>query len=192
MKKTISFLLILCLILAGSSAAFADQPRKNPILEQYSADGFYTDSVGNPSTYAYHVPQINDDSEAAKEINLEISKRFGKNVEGQFRAMEGGFSISSWNVEWHGYWYGSQLFLVVSADTPNDSKDCAAYGYDFETRERVTNRMILEELGIPEEEYLSNLKEKVQLMFEDVNGFARDKSDYYDELLQQTDRKSVV
>ena len=179
-------MLILCFLLAGTSTAFAEKLWENPVLELYSADGFYTDSVGNASTYAYHVPQINDDTEAAKEINLEIAKRFGKNVEGQFRTMEGGFSLSAWNIGWHGFWYGSQLFLVVSSDTPNDCMDYAAYGYDFETREKVTNRMILEELGLSEEEYLTNLKEKVQLMFEGTNGIAHDQIDSYESMLQMT------
>ena len=97
MKKTISVLLIVVMILAIGASATADQDRlattadaleatteqlrKNPVYELYSAEGFYTDSVGNETAYSYHVPQIFADSPDADEINAEIAENFGKRVE---------------------------------------------------------------------------------------------------------------
>ena len=116
--------------------------------------------------YSYHVPQIFADSPDADEINAEIAENFGKRVEHQFHYMEGKHSISCWRTEWHAYWSGSQLFLLVKADVTGDWNEFGAYGYDFETDSRVTNEMILEQRGISEEEYLENLRETARSKFE--------------------------
>ena len=146
----------------------AEQPRKNAVCELYSEDGYYVDDVGNRETYSYHLPQINADTPAAAEINTEIAEEFGSLIETQYHNMEGGYSLWSWHTEWEAYWNGSQLFILITADENGDIILYGAYGYDFETGNRVTNEMILNELGISEEEYLANLREKVQLMFEDM------------------------
>ena len=67
--------------------------------------------------------------------------------------------------------------------------DYAAYGFDFDSGTRVTNKDILRELGISEKEYLANLREKVQFMFEDMykNLSEKDRKALgYDELLKKT------
>ena len=189
MKKILSVLLALCLLLTLTAAACAEAPVQNAVLELYSAEGIYEDSVGNVEQYSFHVPQIYANSLAADEINAEIAERFGKVVESQFENMEGGYSLWSWNVEWHAYWTGTQLFLLITADTDGGFTDTAAYGYDFKTDSRVTNEMILKQKGITEEEYLENLKEKVQLMFEDMYGNLPEESKKafgYDEMLEKT------
>ena len=168
MKKTISLLLILCLLLTGTFPAFAEQPQRNAVCELYSADGYYVDEVGNKGTYSFHVPQIDASSSAAEEINAEIAEQFGHLVESQFRYMEGGYSLSSWHTEWQAFWSGTQLFLLITAEEIGDIIVHGAFGYDFETGSRVTNEMILEQKGISEEEYLEKLREIVQLTFEDL------------------------
>lgn len=168
MKHIFSAAILIVFLMMFSSFAMADAPRQNAITELYSAEGVYTDSVNNTESYVYHVPQLTADSAAAKEINAEIRERFGSVVESQFSNMEGGYSLWSWHVVWHPYWHGDQLFLLITADTQGGFVDHAAYGYDFAADKRITNEMILSELGITEDEYLSNLKEKVQLMFEDM------------------------
>lgn len=168
MKHILSFLLAFAMISLLCASAFADAPQANAISELYSAEGVYTDSVGNTESYAYHVPQLNADSAAAKEINAEIRERFGSAVEAQLSNMKEGYSLWSWHVEWHPYWHGEQLFLLITADSNGGFTDYAAYGYDFDRGERVTNERILFELGISKEEYLAELSEKVQLIFEDM------------------------
>lgn len=180
MKKTIALLLVLSLGLGLGAAAFAEEPalRKSCVSELYSAEGMYTDSVGNTEDYSFHVPQLSADTEAAAGINREIAERFGERAEDQFKNMQGGFSLWCWNTEWHAYWYGSRLFLKLSADIEGGFTDMAAYGYDFEKQCRIDNPMILEELGVSEEEYLSNLEEKVGLMFDGMYGsLSKDKWD---------------
>ena len=189
MKKAFSLILALC-ILAGLSAPASAAPfHRNAVYEYYSAEGFYVDSIGNTWSYSYHVPQIFAYSPAADEINAEIAERFAKPVEHQFEVMLGRHSLSMWNTEWHAYWNGTQLFLLVSSTMDSDITDCCAYGYDFETENRITNEMILDQLGISEEEYLENLEEKVRLMFEDAfrSVPAEKLEDYgYSDLLSKT------
>ena len=189
MKKILSFLTILTLLLTNALICYADQPQTNAVYELFSADGIYTDSVGNEYAYSFHVPQLYADSADASEINKEIEESFGRRVENQFSYMEGRHSISCWNTEWHAYWTGSQLFLLLSAEESGDLHHYGAYGYDFETGSKVTNDMILEQMGISEEEYLQNLKEKVQELYERIHSSIpedlRVKSDYY-ELLEKT------
>ena len=168
MKRALLILPALCLTLSFADTAYGDQTYKNPVYELYSADGCYEDGVGNRETYSYHVPQINADTSDAEEINAEISEMFGSRVEAQFESMENGTSLWSRRTEWESFWNGDQLFLLVTADTPGDIIDYAAYGYDFETGSRVTNKEILEQKGIREEEYLEKLREKVRSVFEET------------------------
>ena len=167
MKRTISVILMMLFLLAVLPAAYADQPQPNAVCELYSVDGFYEDDVGNQKSYSYHVPQINADTPAAKEINAEIAETFGKKVEDHFQYMEGGYSLWSLLTEWQAYWNGTQLFLLVTSDNNGNMMEYGAYGYDFETEDRVTNEMVLEQKGITEEEYLEQLKEAVTAVFEE-------------------------
>ena len=188
MKRMISLYLMVCLFVSLAIPSFAE-PIQGAVSELYSAEGNYEDSVGNRENYSYHVPQIVSSSSAAEEINSEIEEQFGKWIEEQFENMKAGYSLWSWNTEWHSYWNGSQLFLLITQDSDGGFVNYAAYGYDFETQSRVTNQMILDQMGISNEVYLTNLKEKVQLMFEDMNRTVPEnlrKEWGYDELLEKT------
>ena len=189
MKRTCSVLLILCLMLSCVVTAFADQTYRATVCELYSVDGHYEDDVGNAVNYSFHVPLIHASSEDAKAINAEIAERFGERVEAQFEYMKNGTSLWCWNTEWEAYWSGNQLFLLITAEMNGDCFDYAAYGFDFDTGRRVTNKMILEQRGISEEEYLENLREKVTFMFDDTfipipEGAKTDLT--YEKLLDQT------
>lgn len=189
MKRVFSLLLAVCLLMLLSVPAAADGPRPGAVRELYSAEGVYTDSLGNTEVYAFHVPLINADTREAQEINDEIREKFGEIVEQQLSNMEGGYSLWSWHVQWHAYWHGSQLFLLITADEEGGFTDYAAFGYDFDGGKRIGNRDILRELGISEKEYLENLREKVQLMFEDMyrNIPKKDRQKMgYDQMLKKT------
>lgn len=188
MKNIISALIVLCMLLSCSLTAMAE-PVRSAVSELYSAEGTYTDDVGNQGYYSYHIPQINDDTPDAEEINAEIAMKYGAVVEGEFHRMKDGFSIVSMNVGWKAFWNGNQLFLLLSADAFNDLIEYDAYGYDFDTGSRITNTMILEQRGISEEEYLENLREAAKSMFVKMNaGYPADKLEDgdYDKLLSQT------
>lgn len=189
MKRLFSVLLILCLMLSCAGTAFADQTYRATVCELYSVDGHYEDDVGNAVNYSFHVPLIHASSEDARAINAEIAERFGERVETQFEYMKNGTSLWCWNTKWEAYWSGNQLFLLIVAEMNGDCYDYAAYGFDFDTGRRVTNKMILEQRGISEEEYLENLREKVTFMFDDTfipipEGAKTDLS--YEKLLDQT------
>lgn len=171
MRRILSLVCILTLALGFCAGARAEGLRKNCVAELYSAEGVYTDSLGNVENYSYHVPQLCADTEDAREINREIEERFGERVKKQFESMDGGYSLWMWECTWHAYWQDSRLFLMVSAEMEADSVDYAAWGYDFETGHRVDNAMILDSLGVSEDEYMKNLREKVALMFESKYSF---------------------
>lgn len=168
MKRMVAVFLGILLLLTMVPAAYADQLEKNSVSELYSVDGYYEDNVGNGVSYSYHVPQINADTPAAKEINTEIAQSFGERVETQFKYMEGGYSLWSRNTEWCSYWNGSQIFLLITADEEGDATEYGAYGYDYETGERVTNSMILEQKGISEEQYMEKLTDAMTDLFEEL------------------------
>ena len=187
-KRTISVLIVFCLLLTCTLTAFAE-PQRDAVSELYSVEGSYTDDVGNRGNYSYHVPQINDSTPDAEEINDEIAESFGEDVESEFHHMEGGFSLTCQNIGWKAFWNDHQLFLLLSADTPTDLIDYAAYGYDFDTGSRITNEMILEQRGISEEEYLENLREAAKSLFLEMNaGYPVDRREDgdYENLLKQT------
>ena len=168
MKRILSIMLILHLLIAILPAGYAEQSCQNAIIELYSVDGYYEDVVGNRETYSYHVPQINDDTPAAEEINAEIAKDFGERVEAQFKNMEGGYSLWSWHTEWEAYWNGPQVFLLIIADENSDRTKYGAYGFDFEAGSRVTNDTILEQKGISGAQYLEKLSEATTVLFEEL------------------------
>ena len=191
MKRITVLLLLLCLFALSGPFARAETPvlHKNRVRELYSTEGVYTDSAGNVELYSYHVPQIDADSPAAQKLNREIEKSFGLTVEYQFENMADGLSLWSWDCRWHAYWYGSQLFLLLSADEEGDFINYAAYGYDFENDCRVTNSMILEQLEITEDTYLKNLREKVGLLLEEMYGNLSEREKAYldyDRLYEKT------
>ena len=167
MKRILSIMLILQVLFAVLPAGDADQTYQNAIIELYSVDGFYEDGVGNRETYSYHVPQINDNTPAAEELNAEIAKNFGERVETQFKNMEGGYSLWSRRTGWEAFWNGSQVFLLITAALEGDYTEYGAYGYDFESGSRVTNDMILKQKGLSEEQYLEKLREATTALFDE-------------------------
>lgn len=168
MKRILSIMLILQVLFAFLPAGDADQTYQNAIIELYSVDGFYEDGVGNRETYSYHVPQINDNTPAAEELNAEIAKDFGERVETQFKNMEGGYSLWSRRTGWEAFWNGSQVFLLITAALEGDYTEYGAYGYDFESGSRVTNDMILQQKGLSEEQYLEKLREATTALFDEL------------------------
>ena len=168
MKRILSIMLILQVLFAFLPAGSADQAYQNAIIELYSVDGSYEDGVGNRETYSYHVPQINDNTPAAEELNAEIAKNFGERVETQFKNMEGGYSLWSRRTGWEAFWNGSQVFLLITADEESDCTEYGAYGYDFESGNRVTNDMILAQKGLSEEQYLEELREATTALFDEL------------------------
>lgn len=188
MKRLLAIAMTLALLFSIGGMAWAEVPGsyKNAVTELYSAEGTCTDDVGNIESYSYHVPQLNADSSDAKEINQEISDHFAYYVEAQLENMAGGYSLWSWHTSWHSYWHGSKLFLLIETDLNGGLHEIGAYGYDFENNCRVTGDMVLRELGLTEADYLMNLREKVEFMFEDMFSSSPMKDAFYDELLERT------
>ena len=50
MKRILSAVLLLCIMITLSGTAFADQTQKAAVFELYSVDGYYQDSLGISQT----------------------------------------------------------------------------------------------------------------------------------------------
>ena len=82
--------------------------------------------------------------------------------------MEGGYSLWSRRTGWEAFWNGSQVFILITADEESDCTEYGAYGYDFESGNRVTNDMILAQKGLSEEQYLEELREATTTLFDEL------------------------
>lgn len=203
-KRSLSTFLVFLLLLGLAASAMAE-PVRNAVTELYSADGSYQDEIGNYFWYSYHVPQIdpeavsecvltteNDDHteqtavDAAEEINAEIRERFGEAVEEQFSNMREELSLWMLDISWKAYWNGDRLYLLVSEETDWGFTDYAVYGFDFVAGQRVTNEMVLAQAGVEESVYRENLREKTQLIYEDLYRSLpeeqRENAGYYEQL----------
>ena len=75
MKRIFSLLIAACMLMLFSVPAAAAGPRPGAVRELYSAEGVYTDSVGNTTSYTFHVPLVAADTKAAERSE---ERRVGK------------------------------------------------------------------------------------------------------------------
>ena len=126
--------------------------------EALTQEGDYTDSVGNQYRYAFHVPELLDESPEAQAVNEEVWDIFGGAAEDAVSYMESGDSLTVWSISWQTHWQGSLMSLLVWAEMDADYTVYAAWNYDFQAQERVGNGALLERLDIQPEDYLEMLR----------------------------------
>ena len=107
----------------------------------------YTDPNGNKDTYFYEVPQIDDDTEGAKNINEMIGYRFGYLVERAEDARSRNDFIDTSYIIWISTWTGPVLSLQITSVDTMYNRDVGAYHYNFETGKELSNIEMLEYLG---------------------------------------------
>ena len=81
----------------------------------YDVEFSYTDPNGNKDTYFYEVPQIDDDTEGARNINEMIGYRFGYLVERALDARSRNDFIDTSYIIWVSNWDGPLLSLQIWA-----------------------------------------------------------------------------
>ena len=113
----------------------------------YDVEFSYTDPNGNKDTYFYEVPQIDDDTEGAKNINEMIGYRFGYLVERAEDARSRNDSIDTSYIIWISTWTGPVLSLQITSVDTMYNRDVGAYHYNFETGKELSNIEMLEYLG---------------------------------------------
>lgn len=138
------------------------------IEEIYSEEGSYTDEVGNTYQYSYHIPALIADTLDAQTINNEIRQDMGGIVQREMDGMKDGLSLGYLSVSWESYWHGSRVFLVMQSESDFSFTDYKVFSYDFAEGKRVTNEMLLESLGVTQQEFLDGMKKAAERVYTDL------------------------
>lgn len=113
----------------------------------YDVEFSYTDPNGNKDTYFYEVPQIDDDTEDAKNINEMIGYRFGYLVERAEDARSRNDFIDTSYIIWLSTWTGPVLSLQITSVDTMYNRDVGSYHYNFATGQELSNPEMLAHLG---------------------------------------------
>ena len=107
----------------------------------------YTDPNGIEDTYFYQVPQIDDDTEGARNINEMIGYRFGYLVERALDARSRNDFIDTSYIIWVSNWDGPLLSLQITSSDAMYNHDVGSYHYNFATGQELSNPEMLAHLG---------------------------------------------
>ena len=107
----------------------------------------YTDPYGIEDTYFYQVPQIDDDTEDAKQINAIIDYRYGYLVERALDARSRNDFVDTSYIIWVSNWNGPVLSLQITSSDRMFNDDVGSYHYNFATGQELTNLDLLEYMG---------------------------------------------
>ena len=134
--------------------------REVTVTELYSVDD---EIVNEEYDYvvesSYHVPQIDDDTPGAAEINSEIAAVYGGLVERSLNEIKQGELTGCASITYEAYQSGDIFSLVLLCTEYFEGYE--EYGtYNYDTREgvRLGNEKVLEKKGLTGEEYLSALR----------------------------------
>ena len=137
-------------------AAAEDTPQKpqssrrfddSRISTLYDERFTYTDPSGIEDTYFYQVPQIDDDTEGARNINEMIGYRFGYLVERALDARSRNDFIDTRYIIWVSNWDGPLLSLQITSSDAMYNHDVGSYHYNFATGQELSNPEMLAHLG---------------------------------------------
>lgn len=117
------------------------------ISTRYDERFTYTDPYGIEDTYFYQVPQIDDDTEGAKNINEMIGYRFGYLVERALDARSRNDFIDTSYIIWVSNWDGPLLSLQITSSDAMYNHDVGSYHYNFATGQELSNPEMLAHLG---------------------------------------------
>ena len=107
----------------------------------------YTDPYGIEDTYFYQVPQIDDDTEGARNINEMIGYRFDYLVERALDARSRNDFIDTSYIIWVSNWDGPLLSLQITSSDAMYNHDVGSYHYNFATGQELSNPEMLAHLG---------------------------------------------
>jgi predicted small lipoprotein YifL len=113
----------------------------------YDVEFSYTNPYGIEDTYFYEVPQIDDDTEGAKNINEMIGYRFGYLVERALDARSRNDFIDTSYIIWVSNWDGPLLSLQITSSDAMYNHDVGSYHYNFATGQELSNPEMLAHLG---------------------------------------------
>ncbi len=138
------------------------KPREVAISELWSEDGTASDSEGTEYTYSYHVPQIEDDTPGAAEINREIESIYGEMAGLGMESVAIGEFPGYSSVTYESFRSGSVLSIVIhTVFYYAYVEECAVYLYDPERGVRLSNSELLAMQGLTEEQLLQAVRSAV-------------------------------
>lgn len=117
------------------------------IATLYDVEFSYTNPYGIEDTYFYEVPQIDDDTEGARNINEMIGYRFGYLVERAEDARSRNDFIDTSYIIWVSNWDGPLLSLQITSSDAMYNHDVGSYHYNFDTGQELSNPEMLAHLG---------------------------------------------
>jgi hypothetical protein len=151
-------------------------------------EGEYTDMGGNEYTYSYAIPCILADTEGARAINQAIDDYFGAIVRDEKAVMEEQCSLIDTAISYTGHVW--EEILTVDLFVQNEW-GCNGYGiycYSTSTGEWLTTAMLLERMGITQEEFLDACRASFRQTFIDQNHLLSEEqraNEGYDEALER-------
>lgn len=138
----------------------------------YDVEFSYTDPNGNKDTYFYEVPQIDDDTEGARNINEMIGYRFGYLVERAEDARSRNDFIDTSYIIWVSNWDGPLLSLQITSSDAMYNHDVGSYHYNFDTGQELSNPEMLAHLGYTDDaKVMHALERAVAQHFDSYYGY---------------------
>ena len=132
----------------------------------------YTDPYGIEDTYFYQVPQIDDDTEGARNINEMIGYRFGYLVERALNARSRNDFIDTSYIIWVSNWDGPLLSLQITSSDAMYNHDVGSYHYNFATGQELSNPEMLAHLGYTDDaKVMHALERAVAQHFDSYYGY---------------------
>ena len=139
------------------------------------------------------VPEIKDNSDAAKEINSEIYAMAKDSIE-QVEAIINGTATEIYEppyvrISYEAYLNDEILSIIVKYETSySDWTDYGVYNYNVVTKEKAENEAILEKAGISEEQFVNMAKQSFgEIALPDIDDFVNGDTDNTAGLLDEPD-----
>ncbi len=186
----------------GNSSNDDGLPAPLPVEEYYSESGDYTDSTGTTWNYDFRIPKLTDDTEAAREINEEITGKYEYYAQNVMENMKKGYTPEYLNIGWYACRYNipalqqEVLSIVISAHEIGEFCEYSVFCYNIASGERYYgNDDLLQKLGISELDTLEATRRAAQEYF--VSGHSalseaeREQSFYLDALARTLSNEYV-
>lgn len=147
----------------------SEQSKEIAVTELYSEEGEGASGDGFSYKYSFHVPQIEDDTADAADINQEISFTYGEVVKECLESIQNKELPYCSSVEYVSSHSGDILSLVLKYAYFYDGfEGYTVYSYDTAKGVRLTNEDILKTQNMTEADYLAALRRAAAKDFDDA------------------------
>lgn len=155
------------------------------VYPYYDLSGEYTDQYDTDYYYYYRLPQLLEEEGDMGKINAEIREFYEPIIEEQLERMEQNEFLDTDLVTWEQYVTADILTIHVYNIGYNWETHHIWY-YDLITEKQVDSSVLLERVGISEEELLEKVREQARAyyidMFSGIPEAEREQYGYYDML----------